>query len=63
MSVLPKKILIYKKQFGAMEVTDQNNNTDNHLVWMENASFLYDRLFVHKLKWPSLTFQWLPHKQ
>ena len=30
---------------------------------MENAGFLYDRLFVQKLKWPSLTFQWLPHRQ
>lgn len=46
-----------------MEVAENNNNTDNHLIWMENAGFLYDRLFVHKLKWPSLTFQWLPYKQ
>lgn len=30
---------------------------------MENAGFLYDRLFVQKLKWPSLTFQWLPFQQ
>jgi hypothetical protein len=30
---------------------------------MENAGFLYDRLFVQKLKWPSLTFQWLPYQQ
>ena len=30
---------------------------------MENAGFLYDRLFVQKLKWPSLTFQWLPFRQ
>jgi hypothetical protein len=30
---------------------------------MENAGFLYDRLFVHKLKWPSLTFQWLPFRE
>ena len=28
---------------------------------MENAGFLYDRLYVQKLKWPSLTFQWLPY--
>ena len=28
---------------------------------MENAGFLYDRLMVQKLKWPSLTFQWLPY--
>ena len=34
MSVLPKKILIYKKQFGAMEVTDQNNNTDNKNIYI-----------------------------
>lgn len=30
---------------------------------MQNAGFLYDRLLVQKLKWPSLTFQWLPYKQ
>lgn len=30
---------------------------------MENAAFLYDRLLVQKLKWPSLTFQWLPFRK
>ena len=30
---------------------------------MENAGFLYDRLLIQKLKWPSLTFQWLPFRQ
>ena len=35
---------------------------DTHKVWMENAGFLYDRLLVQKLKWPSLTFQWLPYR-
>ena len=46
-----------------MEVAQPTDNPDNHTIWMENAGFLYDRLFVHKLKWPSLTFQWLPFKQ
>jgi len=44
-----------------MEIAEENK-VDNHTIWMENAGFLYDRLFVHKLKWPSLTFQWLPFK-
>ena len=31
-------------------------------MWMENAGFLYDRLLIHKLKWASLTFQWMPFR-
>lgn len=27
---------------------------------MKNSGYLYDRLVVHKMKWPSLTFQWMP---
>lgn len=27
---------------------------------MKNSGYLYDKLVVHKMKWPSLTFQWLP---
>jgi hypothetical protein len=41
----------------------ENHDDENHKIWMENAGFLYDRLYVQKLKWPSLTFQWLPYKQ
>ena len=31
-----------------------------HEIWMKNSGYLYDRLLLHKMKWPSLTFQWLP---
>lgn len=46
------------------EKENKNNEEEenNYKVWMENAGFLYDRLFLQKLKWPSLTFQWLPFK-
>ena len=41
---------------------ENQEEISNYKVWMENAGFLYDRLFLHKLKWPSLTFQWLPFR-
>jgi hypothetical protein len=47
---------------GAMQ-TENQGPEDNYKIWMENAGFLYDRLYVQKLKWPSLTFQWLPYKE
>jgi hypothetical protein len=43
--------------------TEPQEENDNYTVWMENAGFLYDRLYVQKLKWPSLTFQWLPYRE
>lgn len=43
--------------------TENQGPEDNYKIWMENAGFLYDRLYVQKLKWPSLTFQWLPYKE
>lgn len=43
--------------------TEPQDTEANYSIWMENAGFLYDRLFVQKLKWPSLTFQWLPFKE
>lgn len=33
---------------------------EKHNIWMKNSGYLYDRLSLHDLKWPSLTFQWLP---
>lgn len=47
---------------GAMQ-TENQDPEDNYKIWMENAGFLYDRLYIQKLKWPSLTFQWLPYKE
>lgn len=52
-------ILVY---IGAMQ-NDNQVEPDQHAIWMENAGFLYDRLFIQKLKWPSLTFQWLPYRE
>jgi len=31
-----------------------------YLTWREAAPFLYSTVFVHSLKWPSLTVQWVP---
>ena len=39
---------------------EEMNQEEKHEIWMKNSGYLYDRLVVHKLKWPSLTFQWLP---
>jgi histone-binding protein RBBP4 len=41
----------------------QQEDADTHAAWVENAGFIYDRLLVQKLKWPSLTFQWLPFRE
>lgn len=28
--------------------------------WRANSGYLYDRLVVNQLKWPALSFEWLP---
>lgn len=40
---------------------DDMTAEEKHEIWMKNSGYLYDRLVVQKLKWPSLTFQWLPN--
>lgn len=29
---------------------------EKHDIWIKNSGYLYDRLVVHPMKWPSLTF-------
>jgi hypothetical protein len=41
---------------------DNLTEEEKHQIWMKNSGYLYDRLMIQKLKWPSLTFQWLPFK-
>lgn len=41
---------------------DNLTEEEKHKIWMKNSGYLYDRLMIQKLKWPSLTFQWLPFK-
>ncbi|KAJ1398054.1 histone-binding protein RBBP4 or subunit C of CAF1 complex-domain-containing protein, partial [Ochromonadaceae sp. CCMP2298] len=33
---------------------------EDFLVWKKNSPFLYDLVQHHRLRWPSLTVQWLP---
>jgi hypothetical protein len=31
-------------------------------VWKKNVPYLYEIMISHLLEWPSLTVQWLPHR-
>lgn len=46
-----------------MTETDNLTPEEKHAIWQNNACFLYDRLVIQKLKWPSLVFQWLPFRE
>ncbi|KAA8492986.1 Histone-binding protein RBBP4 [Porphyridium purpureum] len=35
---------------------------EEYKVWKKNTPFLYDLVITKGLEWPSLTCQWLPHK-
>lgn len=43
--------------FPAMQPDEPEDEYEN---WKLNSGYLYDRLFVNRLEWPSLSFQWLP---
>jgi hypothetical protein len=49
----------------AEEQPDQPDQPDQQLeeeflVWKKNSPLLYDLVQHHRLRWPSLTVQWLP---